>query len=127
MSVLSVFNEGEIFFRERKINAKDLEWNSHASFTGVYLKHLVKGVSTDGKFSSHIVRVNAGFEIGDHMHEDKWEMHEVISGSGKCIIDGKEIDYRPGISTVVPEGITHRVMAGNEDLYILAKFVPSLL
>lgn len=53
-------------------------------------------------------------------------MHEVIYGSGKCIMLDKEIPYQPGIVALIPAGIKHRVIAEQGTLYLLAKFVPAL-
>ncbi len=125
--LLKRINEGKVVFIDRGINARDLPWNEHPSFRGVYLKHLVKGEDTEGRFSCHIVKIGKGFEIGEHIHEGKWELHEVIEGSGKCILVDKEVKYQPGVSAVIPAGLVHRVVAPENDLYLLAKFVPALL
>lgn len=106
---------------------KELVWDEHPVFAGVALKHLVTGQQTEGKFSSHLVRVAAGCEIGNHIHKGKWELHEVIKGNGRCRIESKEVEYINGITAIIPADLPHSVKAGNEDLYILAKFVPALL
>lgn len=125
--LLKKIDEGKVACVDREINAKDLPWNEHPSFKGVYLKHLVKGEHTKGKFSCHLVKVRKGLEIGEHIHEGKWELHEVIEGSGKCVLMDKEVKYQPGVSAIIPEGLKHRVFAIESDLYLLAKFVPALL
>ncbi|MEW6618883.1 MAG: cupin domain-containing protein [bacterium] len=119
--------EGKIVYFEKEVNVKDLEWNAHSVFKGVSLKHLVKGESTNGKFSCHLVKVESGCQIGEHIHEDKWELHEIIGGKGKGILANKEIFYEVGVSVVIPEGKKHKVIAAEEDLYLLAKFVPALV
>jgi len=53
-------------------------------------------------------------------------LHEVIYGSGKCIMLDKEIPYQPGTAALIPAGIKHRVIAEQGTLYLLAKFVPAL-
>ncbi len=111
----------------RTVAQDRLAWNDHASFKGVALKHLIKGEKTGGKFSVHMVRVKAGYMIGDHIHEGKWEMHEVVSGKGSCDRDGVNIHYEPGVIAIIPENINHRVTADGGDLYLLATFVPALL
>ncbi|MEW6104711.1 MAG: cupin domain-containing protein [bacterium] len=87
----------------------------------------MKGEATNGKFSCHLVKVESGCEIGEHIHGDKWELHEIIGGNGKGILADKEIQYELGVFVVIPEGVKHKVIAGEEDLYLLAKFVPSLV
>jgi len=123
---LKTVDNGKIVFMSDEINANDLKWNE-AAFEGVYLKHLVQGSSTNNTLSCHLVRIKAGCQIGDHIHEGKLELHEVLEGQGKALLDGKEIKYEPGVSVVIPADINHSVTAGNEDLYLLAKFAPALL
>jgi len=124
--IVKEINEGKIVYLEKEIDTKTLDWNAHAVFQGVYLKHLVKGEDTDGKFSSHLVKVEAGCEIGEHVHEEQWELHEIMSGVGKGVIAEKEITYKLGVFGVIPKGIKHKVIATDTNLYLLAKFVPAL-
>jgi quercetin dioxygenase-like cupin family protein len=117
--------QGTVVTMQRKTLSKEVPWNAHPTFKGVYLKHLVTGKDTNGKFSCHLVKVEAGYEIGLHTHEGKWELHEVLEGSGECIIAGKKIPYHPEITAIIPENIEHRVKA-DQELYLLAKFIPAL-
>ena len=98
--------EGMIVCIDEDVDAGSLEWNAHSAFKGVFLKHLVKGKSTDGRLSCHLVKVESGCEIGEHIHGDRWELHEVIGGSGKGILAEKEIPYKQGVSVVIPGGET---------------------
>lgn len=127
MDNLNAIQEGFVLGTFAEINVRDLPWHEHPNFSGVALKHLITAKNTDGKFSSHLVRVTSGCEIGKHIHEGKWELHEVIKGNGKCIIENKELNYYSGVSAVIPSDIPHVVKAGREDLYILAKFIPALV
>ncbi|MDI6752379.1 MAG: cupin [bacterium] len=120
-------DEGKVVYLEKEIDIKSLDWNAHPDFKGVFRKHLVKGESTDDKFSLHLVKVESGCEIGKHIHEDKWELHEIISGVGKGVLANKEICYNLGAFVVIPEGIEHKVIAGEEDLYLLSMFAPALV
>ncbi len=120
-------DEGKIIYTGCEVDVKSIEWNPHPAFIGVFLKHLVKGELTGNKFSCHLVKVNSGCEIGEHVHEDKWELHEVIGGAGKGFLIDKEIPFEPGVSVVIPEGVKHKVIAGEGGLYLLAKFIPALL
>ncbi len=107
--------------------ANDVDWIQHATCEGVFLKHLVKGENTEGKFSCHLVKILAGHEISTHIHADKWELHEVIAGSGNGFLENEEISYSSGNIIVIPQGLNHRVVAGKEDTYLLAKFIPALV
>ncbi|WP_320169294.1 cupin domain-containing protein [Maridesulfovibrio sp.] len=105
----------------------ELDWNPHAAFEGVALKHIVTGENTAGQLSCHIVRIEPGCVLESHTHDPQWELHEVIKGSGVATVSGKESDYHPGKSSVIPSGQTHKVQAGDEGLILLAKFFPALL
>lgn len=125
-SIVKVFNDGKVVYQNREIDIEKLEWNKNAN-KGVYLKHIVKGEDTDGKFSCHIVKIEAGCEIGQHIHENNWELHEVITGEGKCFLEDKKVGYSVGTLSVIPQGMKHKVMAINGELYLFAKFIPALL
>lgn len=126
-SIFSAFDNGRIAGPGAEAGAGDLDWNPHAAFAGVALKHLVTGRDTDGRFSAHLVRLEPGAEIGHHVHEANWELHEVAGGTGLCRLGGREIEYRPGVLAVLPENEPHSVRAGADGLCLLAKFVPALL
>lgn len=118
----------EIIVTSETVRAlQDLPWKAHASCAGVFLKHLVTAADTQGQFSCHLVRVQAGCEISEHTHPDHWELHEVVAGQGRAFLRGNELAYRPGNIVVIPLGEKHRVVAAGEDLYLWAKFVPALL
>lgn len=107
--------------------ASENGWRPHPAFEGVFLKALLTGEQTDGRFSSHLVRIDPGKAIGVHDHPDHWELHEVTEGEGVCNLLNEDIPYAPGCSTVMPRGEAHSVTAGEKGLKLLAKFIPALL
>ncbi len=107
--------------------AKTLPWNEHAAFRGVYLKHLITGTETNRRFSTHLVRIDPGREIGSHSHRAQIELHEIISGRGNCFLEGRTLAYHNGVVGLIPEDTDHRVVAGDEGLLFLATFVPALI
>lgn len=121
------FENGIITGLSNDINTGTIDWNEHNLFKGVYLKHLIKGIDTNSSLSCHLVKVNPGCSIDTHVHNGKLEVHEVIEGTGICIIGEKTVDYSTGTITLIPADIPHKVTAGNEGIYILAKFSPALL
>jgi quercetin dioxygenase-like cupin family protein len=125
-SIVKSFSAGKVVYQDREIDIEKLEWNKNVN-KGVYLKHIIKGEDTEGKFSCHIVKIESGCEIALHTHECNWELHEVIVGEGKCILEDKEVGYSVGTLSVIPQGIEHKVMAIKGDLYLFAKFIPALL
>lgn len=105
-----------------------LPWNPHPAFPGVAMKHLVTGSDTDGTLSAHLVRVEPGCCLMEHVHPDKLELHEVVLGAGTCALADKTVRYEPGTCGLIPANVAHSVRADAENfLYILAKFAPALL
>lgn len=80
------------------------------------LKHLLKGEDTGGLFSSHLVRVDPGHDIGEHLHEGRYELHEIVGGAGVCHTRGEELRYVPGVSALMHPDVLHRITAGDQGL-----------
>lgn len=113
---------------ERDDDLCALPWKQHPTFRGVALKHLVTGADTNGALSAHLVRIEAGCRLDEHIHTGSLELHEVVRGAGTCALAGKSVPYAPGACGLIPAGVPHCVRAdAGEDLYILAKFAPALL
>lgn len=126
MNTFESFNVGKLVLPDKNIEFKQIEWSKHPTFEGVELKHIVTGKDTDGLFSYHLVRIAPNCSIKEHIHETQLETHEVISGKGLCRNDGVSIPYEAGTISIMPAGIKHEVNAGEEGLYLFAKFMPPL-
>lgn len=117
---------GKLVLPSTEISFVDIPWSKHPTFEGVELKHIVTSEQTGGQFSYHLVRIAPNKKIGNHVHKTQLETHEVISGNGVCINESVEIKYEPGVISILPMNIPHEVTAGNEGLYLFAKFMPAL-
>jgi quercetin dioxygenase-like cupin family protein len=124
---LETLEQGRMILPPESRALAQLPWNPHPAFKGVFLKHLVKGADSGGLFSSHLVRVDPGHEIGEHLHEGKYELHEVVAGQGVCHTKGQELTYVPGVSALMPPDVKHRIIASDQGLWIMAKFMPALV
>jgi quercetin dioxygenase-like cupin family protein len=126
--ISEIFEQGVVVFPHLETEANAKPWYSLPGCKGVFLKDLVTGKDTGGKFSYHLVRVWKNSEVADHDHETQWEWNMIISGKGTFIIGDKEVIIAPGQAFVTPPGIHHTVSAGkNDDLSLLAVFVPALI
>ena len=105
----------------------ELLWGAHPTFPGVFLKHLVRGDDTEGRLSCHLVKIEPGKVIGEHLHEGTWELHEVIQGKGRCVLGGRIVNYEPGMTAVIPSDVAHEVKAAHDGLILYATFAPALL
>ncbi len=121
------FNEGgKLLLPDATITFDAIPWSKHPTFEGVELKHIITSERTDGEFSYHLVRIAPNKKIGNHIHEKQLETHEVISGTGVCVNDGVELPYETGVISIFPIGVPHEVIAGDDGLYLFAKFMSAL-
>lgn len=126
MTLFEKFASGRLALPDEQIYLDSVEWSKHAKFEGVQLKHIVRAQHTGGAFSYHLVRIAPGKKIGSHIHETQLETHEVIDGGGSCTSEGKELVYAQGVISIIPAGVKHEVVAGDDGLYLFAKFMPAL-
>ncbi len=121
------FNEGgKLLLPDATVSFESIPWSKHPTFEGVELKHIITSEKTGGQFSFHLVKIAPNKKIGDHIHEKQLETHEVISGAGVCLNDGVELPYETGVISIFPKGVPHGVVAGDDGLYLFAKFMPAL-
>lgn len=125
-NIFEKFNGGRLVIPNAEKDFSQLEWNKHPTFDGVELKHIVTASDTCGAFSYHLVRIAPNMKIGNHVHKEQTETHEVIGGSGVCINEGKEIAYSTGVISIMKADTPHEVIAGGEGIYLFAKFIPAL-
>ena len=122
-SVFSAFEHGTMTAAGKTADTGALPWNPHRDFTGVYLKDVVTGDATEGRFTCHLVRIDPGQKIGLHAHPASIELHEVVSGSGVCVTEKGDISYAPGSVAVLAANSPHEVRAGEQGLCLFAKFI----
>ena len=126
MNIFDQFDKGKLFLvGNEEIDLATNEWAPHAKFEGVTTKPLISGKDTDNVFSYLLVRIAPNMKIGLHAHDTQLETHEVVAGHGVCLFDGKEVAYVPGNIGVMPIGVEHEIIAGDEGLCLLAKFIPA--
>jgi len=125
--ITETFEQGVVVFPHMETEANAKPWYSLPGCEGVFLKDLVTGKETGGKFSYHLVRVWKNSEVSDHDHETQCEWNLIISGKGTFVIGGREVSIVPGQTFVTPPKNHHTVRAGDEDLSLLALFIPALV
>ncbi len=126
MNTFETFNNGKLVTPAATKDFSNIPWKEHPTFTGVELKHILTSENTGGSYSYHLVRIAQNCSIKEHIHETQLETHEVIAGNGVCINDGTTILYEPGTISVFPANVPHEVNAGENGLYLFAKFMPAL-
>ena len=124
--LFEAFDQGTLRLPSKTVAFADIPWTKHPTFEGVELKHIITAKDTNSNFSFHLVRIAPNHSIGTHIHATQLETHEVIAGTGVCTNDGSTIPYTVGTISILPAGIPHEVKAGNDGLYLFAKFFPAL-
>jgi mannose-6-phosphate isomerase-like protein (cupin superfamily) len=80
-----------------------------AAKLGVTVELRETAATTDGEYVEFDVVGRArGLIAQPHVHARQTERHEVIEGSMRLTIDGREHVLRPGDATDVPPGVSHR-------------------
>ncbi len=125
--ITACMTNGSTTYMVRDEATGKIPWNPHPKFTGVYLKHIIKGTDTQGMLSCHMVRIEPHAVLEDHVHENQWELHEVLEGEGTFVLESKSTPYHPGRMGIIPKGAKHKVIAGESGLFLLAKFFPALM
>lgn len=125
-NLFEAFNTGYLKLPTETVEFANIPWSKHPTFEGVELKHIITAHDTNGQFSYHLVRIAPNKSIQHHIHKTQTETHEVIAGSGVCINDGTPIPYGAGTISIMPAGIPHEVNAGENGLFLFAKFFPAL-
>lgn len=64
-------------------------------------------------------------EIGMEVHSDNDQFFRIEKGAGKCIIDGNEYEISDGFAIVVPSGVEHNVIAGEQGLKLYTIYSPA--
>ena len=85
-NLFETFNvDGKLLLPDATVTFKDIPWSKHPTFEGVELKHIVVSKQTNGQFSYHLVKIAPHKKIGNHVHQEQLETHEIIFGNGTCI------------------------------------------
>lgn len=123
----TIFEDGVIYINGGKIDDIDnISWQKHPKFEGVFTKNLFFAKDSDNMLSSMLVKIESNQEIGNHIHEGKAELHEVIYGEGDTEVGDSNIKYTPGVISLIPADIPHSVKASPTGLILLALFTPPL-
>lgn len=67
-----------------------------------------------------------GQEHALHAHEGMDKVYHVVSGSGRFLLEDREIEMDAGVMLVAPEGVRHGIRnTGSERLVVIAVLAPS--
>ena len=82
-------------------------------------------IGGDATATLFVARFAQGAEVKPHFHKTHTEVLYVIEGTGRMIIDGKEIDIKPGSILMNPMGKVHSMKnTGSGEIVFLQIFTP---
>jgi quercetin dioxygenase-like cupin family protein len=98
------------------------------SSLGVRITLLVTSEQTNGELLRVEVELPAGFSVAEHVHPRQEERHEVISGTLRARVGGREQDYQAGQRVIGPAGVPHawRNPSDREALHLVSETRPVL-
>lgn len=68
----------------------------------------------------------AGQEHRLHTHAGQDKVYHVLSGTGRFVLEDREIDMEAGTMLIAPEGVAHGIKnTGNQRLIVLAILAPA--
>lgn len=71
------------------------------------------------------MRIPAGGEIGEEVHEDVDQVLVCVEGEAYAVLEGERSDVHPGCLVHVPAGTSHNLVnAGSVDLKLYTIYAP---
>lgn len=88
-----------------------------------------KGITKANMFMDKNIKImksilEQNYSIGNHAHTASCEVVYILSGTAKCILDGKEEVVKAGECHYCPKGSTHSIINEDEELLVMIDIVP---
>jgi mannose-6-phosphate isomerase-like protein (cupin superfamily) len=102
------------------------EYINHPKEEGVFLKHFYSNADND-RLNNLEVKIDPGFQISPHIHENSTEFYYVISGSGQFLNNGEWLSINKGDALKAPMGMEHGIKnTSQEVLRLFSTFSPAI-
>ncbi len=82
-----------------------------------------KSLFTGDNMQLVLMSLKPNEDIGEEIH-DPDQFFRIDGGSGKLVMDGKEYDIKDGSAFIVPGGVKHNIIAGEEGIKLYAIYSP---
>ena len=106
----------------------DINWRPHPLFKEVNIKPLVTKKEDGLNVTCMLVRIPAGSEIPEHVHEEQVDILYPIRGQAEMNVEGTgTFPLKPGMIVRVPKGTKHKIFNVTEELLIYDVFQPATL
>ena len=109
-------------------NVDSLSWAPHPIAEGVEIKPLVTKKDDGLDVTCVLVKIPAGIEIPEHIHETQADILYPLRGKAEMYVEGAgNFQLKPGIVVRVPIGVKHKIFNVTEELLIYDVFQPATI
>jgi quercetin dioxygenase-like cupin family protein len=106
----------------------DVSWRPHPLVKEVNIKPLVTKSEDNLDVTCMLVRVPAGIDIPEHIHEEQADILYPIQGKAEMNVEGAgTFSLEPGVVVRVPKGTKHRIFNVTDELLVYDVFQPATL
>ena len=106
----------------------DVSWRPHPLVKEVSIKPLVTKSEDGLDVTCMLVRVPAGIDIPEHIHDEQMDILYPIQGKAEMNVEGAgTFPLEPGVIDKVPKGTKHRIFNVTEELLVYDVFQPATL
>jgi quercetin dioxygenase-like cupin family protein len=106
----------------------DISWRPHPLVREVSIKPLVTKSEDGLNVTCMLVRIPAGIEIPEHIHEEQVDILYPLQGKAEMGVEGAgTFPLKPGVVVRVPIGTKHRIFNVTEELLLFDVFQPATL
>ena len=106
----------------------DISWRPHPLVKEVNIKPLATKSEDNLDVTCMLVRVPAGIDIPEHIHEEQVDILYPLKGKAEMNVDGAgTFPLEPGVIVRVPKGTKHRIFNVTEELLVYDVFYPATL
>jgi quercetin dioxygenase-like cupin family protein len=106
----------------------DISWRPHPLVKEVNIKPLVTKSEDSLDVTCMLVKVPAGIDIPEHIHEEQVDILYPLQGKAEMNVEGAgTFPLEPGVIVRVPRGTKHRIFNVTEELLVYDVFQPATL
>ena len=106
----------------------DISWLPHPLFEEVSIRPLVTKKEDGLNVTCMLVRVPAGKDIPEHIHEEQMDILYPLQGQAEMYVDGAgTFPLKPGMVVRVPKSTKHYIFNVTEELLIYDVFQPAMI
>ena len=105
-----------------------IPWAPHPVAEGVEIKPLVTKKDHGLDVTCVLVKVPAGIEVPEHVHEIQADILYPLQGRAEMYVEGSgNLELKRGVVVRVPMGVKHRIFNVTEELLLYDVFQPATI